>query len=142
MSTSRSWLSGLLAVGALYHVLLGLAVLLFKERAADMAQIFFRFNLTPSPELLWILNPFAAYLLAFGLTMAVVARSPGKHLPVVWVVVVLYAIRFVERAWFAVAADETLKVSVEPMQQTIHLAVVLAMTLALGALAMRVPSEG
>ncbi len=142
MDKTRGWLSGLLVVGAVYHVLLGLAALLFKEHAAEMARVFFRFNLTPTPELLWILNPFAAYLLAFGLTMAVAARNPGRHRPVVLLVVALYAIRFLERAWFVIAADETLKASADPMQQGLHLAVVLAMTVAMGVLAFRVPAEG
>lgn len=137
MNSAAKSLRVLLGVGALYHLLLGLAGLFMKDQAAELARLFFRFNLSPTPEILWLLNPFSAYLLAFGLLMAVTALDPVKYRAFVYVVVTLYAVRVLERIWFLVAGEEALRVAGNPVQQAIHLGVVVIMAGAMLVLASR-----
>ena len=76
---SHKWLKGLLWFGAAYHVLLGLLGIFAKNSVVTFAKMFYNFNLTLDPQTYWILNPLAAYMLVFGLFMAVAATDPAKY---------------------------------------------------------------
>ena len=137
MSGATKWLRIVLGVGAVYHILLGLALILFKSHVAEMARLFFRFNLAPTPEIMWIANPFAAYMLAFGLMLGVTASDPARYRPMVFVAVVLFALRGIQRMMFLACGDSALKALANPTQNIVHLAVVAAMCMAMVALAMK-----
>ena len=127
----------LLGVAAVYHIVLGMLGICLKSRAPEMARNLFHFNLSATPEVLWMLNPFAAYLLAFGLMLAVTAANPARFRPLVFVAVGLFALRVVQRVMFLTTADETLKTIASPGQNIVHLAVVATMGLAMLVLALR-----
>jgi hypothetical protein len=138
MKTAKTWLRVLLGVAAGYHIVLGLLGIFFKSHAAELARELFRFNLSASPDVLWMINPFSAYMLAFGSMLAVTASNPLRFRPMVFVAGGLFALRVVQRVIFITSADEALKTVVSPGQNLVHLAVVSAMGLAMLVLAMRV----
>lgn len=128
----------LLGFASGYHILLGLAVMLFKPHAPELARMFFKFNLPPTPEVLWMLNPFSAYLLAFGLMLAVAARDPVRHRPVVFAAVALFLLRALQRGLFLASAPPELAAVASPVQGFFHLAVVTIMGIAMLVLALRI----
>ncbi len=134
-------LRALLGLVAIYHLVLGLLGLFARQQAPDLARTFFRFRLSGSPETLWLLNPFSAYLLAFGAATAVAAWNPVRFRPLVFVVVGLFTLRIVQRLVFLIAADDSLKAAVSPVQNVIHLCVVAALAAAILALALRSSSK-
>lgn len=137
MRPSVTVLRFLLGLGAVYHLLLGTMALIFRSHTGELARRFFQFNLSATPEVQWILNPFSAYLLAFGALLAITATHPVKYRPFVFVAVGLYGLRFVERAWFWVAGEEALKVAQDPLRQGVHLLVVALMAATMAILAFR-----
>ncbi len=137
MRPSVNVLRFLLGLGAVYHIVLGATALIFRSHTGDLARRFFQFNLSNAPEVQWILNPFSAYLLAFGALLAITATNPGKYRPFVFVAVGLYSLRFVERIWFLLSGDEALKVAMDPLRQGVHLLVVALMAVAMAMLAGR-----
>ena len=90
---------------------------------------------------MWMLNPFSAYMLAFGAMLAVAASNPLRFRPMVFVAVGLFALRVVQRVIFFTTADEALKTVASPGQNLMHLAVVSAMGLAMLVLAVRVKPQ-
>ena len=142
MNAAGRWLRVLLGVGAFYHVALGALVMLAKEWAPEIARSAFRFHLAPTPEILWMMNPFGAYLLAFGLVMGVAAADPIRFRPVVGVVVALYALRLVQRTWFLCAAEASLRTLDLGAQAVVHLVVVGAMAIGMAGLSWRARAAG
>jgi len=130
-------LRALLGFTAFYHLALGVLGLLARDRAPELARTLFRFQLSGSPETLWLLNPFSAYLLAFGATTAVAAWNPVRFRPLVFVVVGLFVLRIIQRLVFTIAADDSLKAAVSPVQNVIHLCVVAALAAGILILALR-----
>ena len=61
-----------------FHGGLGLLGIFAKGSAETLAEQFFNFELELSPQTYWILNPFAAYLLAFSGFTAIAASNPRK----------------------------------------------------------------
>ena len=137
MCPSVTVLRCLLGLGAAYHLLLGATALIFRSHTGELARRFFHFNLSSAPEVQWIVNPFSAYLLAFGALLAITATHPVKYRPFVYVAVGLYGLRFVERVWFWLAGDAALKVAMDPFRQGIHVLVVALMAVAMAILAGR-----
>lgn len=138
MKTTNIWLRILLGVAAVYHVLIGMTGLIMKGRAEELARSLFGINLEFTPGLLWILNPFAAYMIAFGLMLAVTASNPSRFRPLAFVAAALFALRVVQRVVFLAAADDSLKTVVSPGHNVLHLAVVSIMGLLIVILALRI----
>lgn len=88
-----------------FHGALGLCGLFAKEFTVDLAARFFSFQLELSPQMHWILNPFAAYLLAFSGFMVIAARDPRRHTSLIHVAAALLGLRVVQRAFFLLTAD-------------------------------------
>jgi len=127
----------LLGFIAFYHLAVGLLGLFARDRAPELARTLFRFQLSGNPETLWLLNPFSAYLLAFGAAVAVAAWNPIRFRPLVFVAVGLFVLRIIQRLVFLIAADDSLKSVVSPVQNVIHLCVVAAIAAATLTLALR-----
>lgn len=138
VENSNKWLKGLLWFVAIYHILLGLLGIFAKDLAASLAGIFFNFNLTLTPEMYWVLNPFAAYLLIFGVFMALAASDPVKYKNVIFVGVALFAVRIVQRIVFFFAAPEGLISNTDPVRNILVLVVVSAIGLGMYLLAKKV----
>ncbi len=126
MGTEKT-LKILLWIAAVYHILLGLLGVFAKETAVFIANSFFNFNLTLNDEMLWIINPFSAYLLFFGVFMAVAATDPKKYRNIIYAGVGLFALRIVQRIIFLVSAPVALVYSVDPLRNIIAIAVVAVM---------------
>lgn len=142
MTKRNKALRMILMFASVYHIALGLAAIVLKTQAPELARVFFRFNLTPTPEVMWMLNPFAAYMLAFGLMLAVAASDPLRFRPVVFVAVALFGLRVVQRAMFLAYGEAELKAVTNSTQGVAHLAVVAAIGIAVLVLALRIqPAE-
>jgi len=137
MKTTKTALQVLLGVAAGYHIGLGLLGIFLKSRASELARDFFHFNLSATPEELWMINPFAAYLLAFGAMLGVTASNPLRFRPLVFVAVGLFVLRVVQRIMFFTTAADSLKSVADPAQNLVHLAVVAVMGLVMLVLALR-----
>lgn len=116
---------------AAYHILLGLVGIFFKGYAVEAAKLFFSFNLTLTPEIYWILNPFAAYVLFFGIFMVVAATDPLKYRNIIYVGVGLFALRIIQRLFFAFTASADLISVVNPAQNILHIVVVAILGVAM-----------
>lgn len=138
MNRSAKALRILLWIAAIYHLALGFSAMVLKTQATDLARIFFKFNLSPTPELLWLLNPFSAYLLAFGVMLAITATNPLRYRPFLFIAVGLFCLRAIQRAWFLMNGPPELKVITDSAQNGIHLAVVAAMAIGMTVLAMQI----
>lgn len=134
---SHKWLKGLLWFVAIYHISLGLLGMFFKDSAVFMARNLFNFNLTLTPEMYWILNPFTSYLLIFGVFMALAAIDPIKYKNVIFIGVALFAVRIVQRIVFFFAAPEGLISNMDPARNILVLVVVSAIGLSMYLLAKR-----
>jgi len=101
------WLKILLWFGALYHVLFALVGILGKEHIVTLAKVFYGFNLTMTPQVAWILNPLAAYMLAFGLFLGVAATDPLKYKNVIYAALIFIVVRVIQRVFFLVSASNS-----------------------------------
>ncbi|MEK6893811.1 MAG: hypothetical protein AABX07_06450 [Nanoarchaeota archaeon] len=125
----------LLWIAAVYHIVLGLLGVFAKDATVYLANVAFNFNLTLNNEMLWVINPFAAYLLVFGVFMAVAATDPKKYKNIIYAGVGLFALRVIQRIIFVVSAPEGLISSVDPIRNTFAIAVVAVMGLSMFLLA-------
>jgi len=90
----------LLWLGAVYHIPFPLVAMFNKTYVPIMANQFYGFNITITPQIAWLLNPLAAYMLAFGLFLAVAATDPIKYIKMIYAVLFLLLIRIIQRALF------------------------------------------
>jgi len=133
--TSDKSLKVLLWVVAVYHILIGLLGIFAKDTAVFIANNFFNFNLTLTDQMTWIINPFATYLLFFGVFMAVAAMDPKKYKNIIYAGIGLFALRIIQRIIFIVSAPEGLMSNVDPVRNVIAIAVVAVIGLSLFVLA-------
>ena len=126
VSDSNSFLKGLLWFVGVYHIILGLLGIFAKDLAATLAKLFFNFNLTLTDQMYWIINPFAAYLLIFGVFMILAAKDPVKYKNVIYVGIALFAIRVIQRIFFFFTASEGLINSSDPIRFLIAIIIVAA----------------
>ncbi|MDO8659828.1 MAG: hypothetical protein Q7K54_04500 [Candidatus Parcubacteria bacterium] len=137
----KKTLSIILSFVAFYHIIIGLIGIFFKDYAVWAAKTFFSFNLTMSPQIEWILNPFAAYILIFGVFMAVAATNPEKYKNIIMVGVVLFAIRIIQRLIFIFSASDALKSIASSTQNIIHIIIVAIIGAAMLGLTMKLSQK-
>jgi hypothetical protein len=128
----------LLWIVAVYHIGLGLLGIFAKDFAVTLAKNFFNFNLTLTDQIYWIINPLAAYILVFGIFMALAAKDPSKYKNVIFVGVALFAVRVIQRLVFFVTAPEGLVNNIDPTKNIIMLVVVAAIGIAMFVMAKKV----
>jgi len=109
---------------AIYHILIGLLGIFAKDTAVFIAKNFFNFNLTLTPEMDWIINPFSAYVLIFGVFIAVIATDVKKYKNMIYVAVGLFALRVVQRIIFMISAPDSLISTIDPVRNIIAIGVV------------------
>jgi len=125
----------LLWIIAVYHIVLGLLGIFAKDLAVTLAKNFFNFNLTLTNQIYWVINPLAAYILVFGIFMALAAKDPVKYKNVIYVGVILFAVRVIQRLVFFVSAPEGLVSNTNPSRNIIMLVVAAAIGIAMFVMA-------
>ncbi|MDO8509291.1 MAG: hypothetical protein Q7S27_06450 [Nanoarchaeota archaeon] len=126
MASQNKWLSYLLWFGAVYHILLGLVGIFAKGLVASLAKNFYNFNLTLDPQTYWIINPLAAYMLIFGVFMAVTATSTTKYKSFVNVILALLVLRVIQRVFFITTSPADLINNVNPIKEWMDIGLVTA----------------
>ena len=137
-SNKHQSLKILLLIVAVYHIGLGLLGIFAKDFAVTLTKNLFNFNLTLTDQTYWIINPLAAYILIFGVFMALAAKDPVKYKNVIYVGVVLFAIRVLQRVVFFVTAPEGLVSNIDPIRNIIMLVVVAIIGIAMFVMAKKV----
>jgi hypothetical protein len=128
----------ILWIVAVYHIILGLFGIFAKDMAAYLANVAFNFNLTLNNEMLWVLNPFAAYLLVFGVFLAIAATNPQKYKNIIYAGVGLFALRIVQRIIFVATAPEGLIANTSAVRNWIMIGIVAVIGLVMYLLVRKV----
>ena len=123
-NNSVKWLKGLLWLGFVYHVIISFLGMFAKDTVVTLAKVFYGFNLEITPQVLWILNPFGAYVLAFGAFMALLATDPVKYKKVIYVIPAFIAFRVIQRLYFIFVAPSGFMVG-DPTKNLIDIALVV-----------------
>jgi len=89
-----------------------------------IANNFFNFNLTLNEELQWVINPFATYLLFFGVFIAIAAMDPKKYKNIIYAGVGLFTLRVIQRIIFIISAPKILISNVDPIRNSIAIIIV------------------
>ncbi|MCH7921291.1 MAG: hypothetical protein IIC50_25385, partial [Planctomycetes bacterium] len=121
---SEKILKGLLWWLVVFHTGLAILGIFAKETTVFLAEKFFNFKLELTPQMFWVINPFAAYLLAFGGFMAIAAIDPKRHKSVIYVGAGLLAVRAVQRTIFVITAPAALLVDTSKSSIVLIIAVV------------------
>ncbi|TWU27405.1 hypothetical protein [Bythopirellula polymerisocia] len=128
---SEKILKALLWWLVVFHGGLGLLGLFAKGSAEVLAERFFNFQLELSPQMYWVINPFAAYLLAFAAFMAIAAWDPRRNVALIYVAASLLGLRVLQRAYFLLTADDDLISGTSKDRIVLTIAIVLVITIAL-----------
>jgi hypothetical protein len=92
-----SLLKLVLALIAIYHLVLGLATFVSDDLTARLAWQLFGLNLEMTPQLSYIVQLLGVYAITFGVLTAFVARDPLAHRAMLNVVLILYVLRIVNK---------------------------------------------
>ncbi len=111
MKQSHRPIQILLWIIALYHLTLGFLLVYSGELSIRAAEAFWGWRITGSPELGIVGGILGCYGIAFGLMMAVAARDPVRHRPLMTIGIVLIALRLLQRAASAEGVMEVFEVS-------------------------------
>jgi hypothetical protein len=139
---SENILKGLLWWLVVFHSVVGLLGLFAKESAVFLAEKFFNFQLELTPQMYWVLNPFAAYLFAFAGFMAIAALDPKRNTSLIYVGASLLGLRVLQRAFFLLTADDDLIASGSQVGIVITLSVTLAITVSVVLLTRKLSGVG
>jgi hypothetical protein len=99
----QTYLWGRVLAGAIavYHIVIGLALLLSGELALKLARQLDGLTIEGTPQLGIVGEIFGCYLLAFGLMMVFVVIKPVKNRSLISVALALFALRLLQRIVFA-----------------------------------------
>jgi hypothetical protein len=139
---SENILKGLLWWLVVFHSVVGLLGLFAKESAVFLAEKLFNFQLELTPQMYWVLNPFAAYLFAFAGFMAIAALDPKRNTSLIYVGASLLGLRVLQRAFFLLTADDDLIASGSQVGIVITLSVTLAITVSVVLLTRKLSGVG
>jgi hypothetical protein len=95
----------LLWMGAAYHIPFPLVAMFCKGCIPAMASQFYGFNITMTPQIAWLLNPLATYMLGFGMLLAVTATDPVKYKNFIGIALLVLLVRIIQRALFMTTAS-------------------------------------
>ena len=98
-SKTLTALKALLWLIFLFHVSIGLGLNVapaFPQAVAD----YYGADVNWTPELLYIVKPVGAFMIAFGSLAVVAARDPVRYAPIVYAFVLLFTIRGLQRLVF------------------------------------------
>src|SRR5438046_3054213 len=94
---------------AAYHILLGVGALLSEQTAEQLAANVFGLRLQLTPQSSYLVKLLGIYATVFGLVVGLAARAPENHPGILYVVIVLYLLRILNKVAFK-------KVQVEEFQ--------------------------
>ncbi len=137
----KTVLQWLLYIVSIYHLLLGVLTIFAKDLTVGLAKLAFNFNLTLTDQVYWVVNPLAAYLLAFGLFTWVAATNPVKYKKIIFAGVILFGVRVVQRLFFFLTAPKSLVSNVDPVRGVLFLLSITALGVALFILARKLPDS-
>src|SRR3989338_4485753 len=130
MIKSTKLLKIVLGIVAVYHILLGIAgILIPADLISKLASQFFYFTLTVTPEVGWVIRPFASYLLVFGVFMGVAALDPSKYKLIIYGGISLFVVRIIQRLYFMARGFE--EFGTDPVRSWLHIGVVTILAIAL-----------
>lgn len=86
-----------LAMIAIYHVVLGLATFVSDDLTTRLAWQLFGLHLDMTPQLSYIVQLLGVYAITFGVFTAYVARDPFANRAMLNVIVILYVLRVVNK---------------------------------------------
>ena len=90
-------LRSVLAMISIYHVVLGLAAFVSDDMAVTLARSIFGLNLEMTPQLSYIVQLLGVYAIVFGLITGLAAADPLRYPVMLNVIVVLYALRVLNK---------------------------------------------
>ncbi len=83
-----------------YHIALGVIPFISQDLAAQVASSIFGMTLVVTPQLLYIAQLLGIYAFVFGIIVLFVAKNPEKHGGLIYVILLLYAARIINRILF------------------------------------------
>ncbi|MBZ0165971.1 MAG: hypothetical protein K8I00_04120 [Candidatus Omnitrophica bacterium] len=83
----------------LFHVVVGVGLNVWPEMATTMAKMY-GVKVPLTPQLVYLLKPLGAFMLALGMFALIAARNPLAHLSTVYIFAALFAIRGLHRLIF------------------------------------------
>ncbi len=81
---------------ALYHIFLGLIGLVYGNQLEYIAHSIFNLSLVITPQILALIRPLAAYLVVFGIMMAIAAYDPKRFRPIIYAGLVVLLFRLIQ----------------------------------------------
>jgi hypothetical protein len=124
----------------LYHVFMGAAAFLSEDTAARVAEVAFGIHLQMAPQTSYIVKLLGVYAIVFGLMVALTALDPVRYTRFLDVVVVLYALRILNKLVFAKLFTEAFEAP--PYRAWVDIALLAAFGLAVFLLKPRSRSGG
>ncbi|MGA2254988.1 MAG: hypothetical protein ABSG53_10025 [Thermoguttaceae bacterium] len=89
-----------LALISVYHIALGVVPFMSPDLAVQVSSSVFGMTLVVTPQLLYIAKLLGIYAFIFGIVVLLVAKNPEKHRGLIYVIVLLYAARIINRIMF------------------------------------------
>lgn len=86
-----------LAMICIYHVVLGLATFVSGDLTVKLAKTIFGLNLEMTPQMSYIVQLLGVYAIVFGVVAGMAALDPLKHPVLLNVIVLLYALRIMNK---------------------------------------------
>ncbi len=128
---------------ALAHLIIGLAAFFPGVSVEKLARVFYRASVGFTPELQHVAHMFGAYMLAFGIMAAFAALDPSRNRGIVNGVIILLALRVLQRFLYAGQACETFKIPHGYFwAQTIFFLIIAAALFLLKPKAAKAPTDG
>ena len=86
------------SVVGIYHIILGVSALVLPEgMMSSMVQLFLGFNPSVTDEFVLVAKFTGVYVLAFGIVVLLIARDPVRHALFIGPVLLLFAIRLINK---------------------------------------------
>lgn len=101
----------ILAVISIYHIAFGLTAFVSKNLAARIARDIFHMNLVLTDQLGYIVGLLAIYAIIFGFFTALATFNPAKYSYVIYVGILLYLLRLINRLIYADVVGDAFGVS-------------------------------
>lgn len=120
----------LASIVAVYHIILGVTVTFASPDLVVIVTKLYRVTPTINSEFLYLAKFTAAYGLALGVMMAMVALNPRKYRMFAWGAVVLFGVRIFQRLFFFNLLNDAFHVSMSQNFMTIIPIGLLALGLA------------
>ncbi|MEW6009341.1 MAG: hypothetical protein AB1629_06890 [Candidatus Omnitrophota bacterium] len=111
MGKSYLWLRVLLVMFCIGNIVLGLMALLAGGLAVKAAALFYGANVALNPQINYIIRMLGAFVFTMGVLGGIAAYEPVKNKAVINVIILLLAIRVLQRLIFAKEIFETFGIS-------------------------------